>query len=63
MWRSSLFQMKVGWKTTCSVIFAPQMYILPLAKRKAFQLAVKCSVGSHFAALEHVASDMTGQMP
>ena len=63
MQRSSLFQTKAGWETTCSVIFAPQMYVPPLAQGKAFQLAVKRSVGSHFPALERVASDMTGQMP
>ena len=63
MQRSSRFQTKVGQETTCSVIFSPQMYVLPLAKGKAFQLAVKCSVGSRFAALEHIASDMTGRRP
>lgn len=45
MQRSSLFQMKVGWETTCSVIFAPQMYVFPLEKGKAFQLVVSVLSG------------------
>lgn len=53
---------RVGNNLFCD-FFAPQMYVLPLAKGKALQLAVKCSVGSHRAAREHVASDMTGQTP
>lgn len=42
---------------------SPNVSLSTRTQGKAFQLAVKCSVGSQFAALEHVASDMTGRIP